>query len=215
MDNPTHIFQDNLFKKAAGFAAFLCVYNIIEGIVSIIFGVSDQSLTLFGFGIDSLVEVASNLGVIYMIRRIRQNPSSDRTKFEKTALKITGYGFFILAVILLAGIIFSLFEEHKPVTTFWGIIISSISIFVMYYVVHSQIKLGRVLNSQPIISDAKCTLVCVYMSIVLLISSFVYETTGFAYADIIGAIGLFYFSIKEGKEALDKSKGKECCDTCH
>jgi divalent metal cation (Fe/Co/Zn/Cd) transporter len=70
---------------------------------------------------------------------------------------------------------------------------------------------GTKLHSEPIISDSNCTKVCVYMSIVLLSSSLIYELTGFAYADVIGAAGLIYFSISEGKEAFEKAKGKNCC----
>lgn len=70
---------------------------------------------------------------------------------------------------------------------------------------------GIKLHSDPIISDANCTKICVYMSLVLLVSSLIYEFTGFAYADVIGASGLIYFSISEGKEAFEKAKGKSCC----
>ena len=70
---------------------------------------------------------------------------------------------------------------------------------------------GIKLDSEPIISDSNCTKVCVYMSIVLLVSSLIYELTGFAYADAIGAAGLIYFSISEGKEAFEKAKGKDGC----
>lgn len=74
-------------------------------------------------------------------------------------------------------------------------------------------RIGKQLNSQPIISDANCTKVCIYMSVVLLVSSLIYEFTGFAYADMIGAAGLIYFSVSEGKEAFEKARGKECsCD---
>ena len=74
-------------------------------------------------------------------------------------------------------------------------------------------SIGRKLHSEPIIADANCTKICVYMSLVLLASSLVYELTGFTYADVIGAAGLVYFSISEGKEAFAKAKGKEdiCC----
>ncbi len=78
----------------------------------------------------------------------------------------------------------------------------------------SQIKTGKALSSSPIIADAKCTMVCIYMSLVLLASSLIYELTGFAYIDAIGAAGLIYFSVIEGKEALEKAKGKECSDCC-
>lgn len=179
--------------------------------MAILFGYKDESLSLFGFGVDSFIEVASNSGVLNMINRIRQFPDSNRTPFEKTALTITGYGFYALSVTLAVGAVLSVIQGHKPHTTFWGIVISCISIGIMYYVARSQIKTGEALQSQAIISDARCTIVCIYMSVVLLLSSFIYEVTGFAYADAIGAVGIIYFSIVEGKEALEKAKGNECC----
>jgi len=206
--------EQQLYVKALRIAQFVVFYNIAEGIISMISGFHDESLTLFGFGIDSFIEVGSNLGVIYMIKRIQKNPVSDRTQFEKTSLQITGYGFYILSVGLLIGAVLSIIENHHPQNTLMGIIISILSIGVMYYVANSQTKTGKALNSQPIISDAQCTMMCVYMSIVLLVSSFIYQATGFGYIDAFGALGLIYFSIKEGKEAIEKSKGNECCSHC-
>jgi divalent metal cation (Fe/Co/Zn/Cd) transporter len=76
-------------------------------------------------------------------------------------------------------------------------------------------NVGEKLGSQPIISDSNCTRICVYMSLVLLGASLIYELTGFAYADIIGTAGLIYFSINEGKEALEKAKNKNAsCEHC-
>ena len=71
-------------------------------------------------------------------------------------------------------------------------------------------NVGKKLNSEPVIADSHCTRVCVYMSLVLLASSLIYELTGFAYADVIGAAGLIYFSVSEGREAFEKAKGREC-----
>jgi divalent metal cation (Fe/Co/Zn/Cd) transporter len=86
----------------------------------------------------------------------------------------------------------------------------------MVWLMNAKKRTGKQLNSQPILSDANCTKVCVYMSIVLLSASLIYELTGFAYADSIGAAGLIYFSVTEGKEAFEKAKGKECCcEDCH
>ena len=79
-------------------------------------------------------------------------------------------------------------------------------------------KVGRELNSMPILADANCTLVCIYMSVVLLIASLVYELTGFGFVDSLGAIGLIYFSYNEGKEAFEKAAGMECScedEECH
>ena len=80
----------------------------------------------------------------------------------------------------------------------------------MIWLMRAKKNVGRKLDSDAVIADANCTKVCVYMSLVLLASSLIYEFTGFAYADAIGAAGLAYFSISEGKEAFEKAKGKEC-----
>jgi divalent metal cation (Fe/Co/Zn/Cd) transporter len=94
-------------------------------------------------------------------------------------------------------------------------VIAVISVAVMVWLMNVKKKTGRLLQSEPILSDANCTKICVYMSLVLLASSLIYEFTGFAYADLIGAAGLIYFSFTEGKEAFEKAKGKECgCDHC-
>jgi divalent metal cation (Fe/Co/Zn/Cd) transporter len=203
--------EAKLYQRAYLFAAFVCVYNVAEGLAAVALGLADESLTLFGFGVDSFIEVASNVGVLYMIKRIRQNPGTNRTEFESTALKITGYGFYLLSATLAIGIVLSLYNGRQPHDTLWGIVISCISILVMYYVATQQIKTGTALQSQAIISDAKCTMICIYMSVVLLLSSFIYKYTGFAYADAIGATGIIYFSVMEGKEALEKARGGACC----
>jgi divalent metal cation (Fe/Co/Zn/Cd) transporter len=202
--------EQKLYTRAYLLSMFTIFYNILEGVVSMVLGYADETLTLFGFGADSFIEVMSGIGIAMMITRIRQNPESPRSTFEITALKITGSAFYILAVGLLAGIVFNIVSQNKPRTTLWGVIISLVSIAVMYWLMSAKKRTGRKLNSEPVIADANCTKICVYMSLVLLVSSLVYELTGFAYADSIGAAGLAYFSLSEGKEAFEKAKGKEC-----
>jgi divalent metal cation (Fe/Co/Zn/Cd) transporter len=200
--------QVKLYKRAWHLSLFTIYYNIVEGIVSIIMGYHDETLTLFGFGIDSFIEVMSGIGIAVMILNIRQNSNVSKRKFEIKALKITGTAFYLLSAGLLTGIILNILRQHKPETTFWGIVISLISIVVMTWLMIAKTRVGKGLNSEPIISDAICTRICIYMSFVLLISSLLYELTGFTYADVIGASGLIYFSISEGKEAFEKAKGK-------
>ena len=205
--------EEKLYRKALLLSLFTIFYNIVEGIVSMFFGYQDETLALFGFGVDSFIEVLSGVGIFMMILRIRKNQTMEKNKFEQTALKITGTAFYLLAVGLLVGSVINIITQHKPETTRWGIIISILSILIMFWLMQSKRKVGRELDSEPIIADANCTKVCIYMSVVLLLSSLIYEITGFAYADVIGSIGLIYFSISEGKEAFEKSQGKECsCD---
>jgi divalent metal cation (Fe/Co/Zn/Cd) transporter len=204
-------YSTSLYKNAYHLSLFTIFYNIAEGLISMILGFKDETLTLFGFGVDSFIEVMSGIGIALMILRIEQNPASSKNEFEIKALKITGTAFYIFSIGLFVGIIINIIYHHKPETTLWGIIISIISIMVMVWLMKAKKGVGIKLDSEPIISDSNCTKVCVYMSIVLLVSSLIYELTGFPYADAIGAAGLIYFSISEGKEALEKAKGKDCC----
>jgi divalent metal cation (Fe/Co/Zn/Cd) transporter len=145
-----------------------------------------------------------------MVIRIRSNPESSRSSFERTALRITGAGFYLLTLGLITGASLNVIKGHKPETTLWGVVIAVVSLIVMFWLYRSKIKYGKKLNAEPVIADGRCTLVCIYMSIVLLVSSIVYELTGFGWVDTIGALGLAWFSFNEGREAFEKASGKAC-----
>ena len=205
------------WRYALWLAVLTIVYNIAEGLVSIYFGVQDEALTLFGFGIDSFIEVMSGIGILAMVIRIRKDTEAPRSQFERTALRITGTSFYILAAGLGATAIYNVIAGQKPETTLPGLIISVISIALMGLLVAGKRKVGRALGSSPILADANCTMVCIYMSIVLLISSLIYQLTGFGFVDSLGALGLIYFSINEGKEAFEKaaSLSDDSCNCEH
>lgn len=190
-------------------AIFTILYNFAEGLISVFFGISDETLTLFGFGVDSFIEVMSGIGILAMVLRIRQNPETPRSHFERTALRVTGTSFYLLAAGLGITSIYNLFIAHKPETTLPGLMISLLSIAIMWLLVMGKRKVGRTLNSSPILADANCTMVCVYMSVVLLASSLIYKLTGFGFVDAIGALGLIYFSYSEGKESFEKAVSME------
>lgn len=213
MTSFTQSAANRYWSFALWLAFFTIFYNLLEGLISIFFGISDEALTLFGFGVDSFIEVMSGIGILAMVLRIRQNPETPRSQFEKTALRVTGTSFYLLAAGLGLTAIYNLFTGHKPETTLPGLIISVISIAVMWALVLGKRKVGNTLNSSPILADANCTMVCIYMSLVLLASSLIYEVTGFGFVDSIGALGLIYFSYNEGKESFEKAARMEIsCD---
>jgi len=197
---------------ATWLAVFTITYNLVEGLVSVWFGAEAETITLFGFGIDSFIEVLSGVGILIMILRIQQNPDEPRTRFEQAALRITGAAFYLLAAGLGFSAAVNLMTDHKPETSLPGIIISVVSILVMWALVAAKRRVGRKLHSSPILADANCTLVCIYMSVVLLAASLIYQLTGFGFIDSLGAVGLIYFSIHEGREAFEKaaSLSDEC-----
>ena len=186
-------------------------YNLIEGVVSTYFGMEDETLALFGFGVDSFVEVISGIGIAHMIYRMQQSPDVEKDRFEKQALRITGFSFYLLATGITASSVLTIWAGSEPETTRVGIIVSAVSIVTMYALVHYKLKAGKLLNSSPIISDANCTKTCLYLSLLLLLSSGLYELFRIPYVDAVGALGIAWFALKEGREAFDKAKGKDCC----
>lgn len=208
------------FRKRLNYAFILSIitiaYNTVEGVVSTIFGASDETLALFGFGLDSFVEVLSGLGIAHMIHRMRHMEINERDKFEITALRITGTAFYILVVGLVAGSGIAIVNQSEPQTTVAGIIISVLSILTMYFLYREKIKVGKQLNSQPIISDANCTKTCFYLSFILLASSGIYEIWKIPYVDALGSLGIAWYAWKEGKEAFEDAKNKSlsCSNDC-
>lgn len=209
--------QAYFYKWGTALSLITIFYNIVEGVVSVLFGLQDETIALFGFGLDSFVEVMSGIGIWHMIRRMRVNSTSNHDRFEQTALKITGTAFYILTAGLVLSAAITLLKGHKPETTLWGIIIASVSILFMWLLIHYKVKIGRQFNSQALLADANCSRVCVYLSLVLLVSSAGYEITGIGGFDSIGAFGIAFFSFREGREAFEKAKGKACgcIDKCN
>jgi divalent metal cation (Fe/Co/Zn/Cd) transporter len=208
--------MEKLFATALLLARITVFYNIAEGAVSVFFGAADETLSLFGFGVDSFVEVISGIGIWHMLARMMRHPDTSTDAFERTALRVTGTAFYFLAAGLIATAAVNLYTGLRPETTFWGIVISLISIVTMWLLIHFKLKVGRALHSDAIIADANCTKTCLYLSFVLLISSLGYELTGIGWFDSLGAVAIAVFSFKEGRESFEKAKGKSCsCQNCN
>lgn len=205
----------NLYARANYLALFTIIYNLVEGFAAVWMGAADETLSLFGFGVDSFIEVISSVGVWHMLRRIKANDGEARDEFEQRALRITGFAFYILSVglFLTAGI--NLYQGHKPETTLWGVVISLISISFMWYLIHQKTKIGTALRSPAILADAACSRACVYMSVVLMISSVGYELCGVGSLDSIGAILISWLTFKEGRESFAKARGMVCSCPCN
>jgi len=208
-----------LLKIAFLLSILTIVYNIAEGIISIYFGIDDEALSLLGFGTDSFVEVISGIGIAHMLIRMRYSKVNQRDKFERQALRITGFGFYILTLGILAGVIYNMIIGSKPETTLPGIIIATISILTMYFLMRYKLKIGKELNSDAIIADANCTKSCLYLSIVLLVSSGLYAIFQIGYIDSIGSLAIAWFTFKEGLESFEKAKSNKlscgCNGDCH
>ncbi len=187
-------------------------YNIIEAIVSIWFGFNDDTLALLGFGVDSLVEVISGAGIVHATLRMRKSPIESRDHFERQALRITGWAFYLLAAGMIFGALLNLYQGSHPATTVPGIVVSLVSIATMWWLMSAKMKAGHALHSEAIIADANCTKTCLLLSVVLLAGSVLYELFHIGLVDAAGSLGIAWFAWREGKESLDKARtGKPGC----
>ena len=203
-----------LYDRAGFLAIYTIFYNIVEGVVSVWFGATDETLSLFGFGVDSFVEVISGIGIWHMIRRIRSNSGEASDSFERQALRITAWAFFILAGGLAISALISLRQQHSPESTSWGVIISLASISFMWLLIRWKTSVGTALGSAAILADAACSRMCLYLSLALLIASGGFAITGIGGFDAVGAMLIAILSFKEGKESLEKAKGISCGCGC-
>lgn len=206
--------KQKLLHKALLLAWFTVIYNIIEGLVSVAFGVSDDSLSLLGFGVDSFVEVISGVGIVHMLYRSRKADIEKRDSFERQALRVTGTAFYLLTAGLVIGAVINVVGQHYPETTVVGVIVSVVSLLVMFFLYKVKLRTGRELKSDAIIADANCTKTCFYLSFILLGTSLLYEVLHIGWFDVLGSLGIAWFAFKEGKEAFEKARSEKMSCSC-
>jgi len=190
-----------LSRRIRFLVLFTISYNVIEAAVSLIAGNIAGSSALIGFGLDSVIEVTSALAVAW------QFSGSDPEKREKIALKIIAVSFFGLAAFVSYDAISSLIKHEVPEASMVGIIVALLSILIMPTVSFIQRKTGEELGSHSAIADSKQTLLCTYMSGVLLVGLIANSALGWWWADPIAALIIAALAVREGIEAW---KGDNC-----
>jgi hypothetical protein len=215
----TPAVERRLLRGALVLSVITVLYNVLEGLISAWFGYQDETLALFGFGVDSFVEVISGLGVMHLLLRLlrmKGGSVSRHDRFERQALRVTGFSFILLGSGLLAGAVIMLIYGRAPVTTVAGLIVSSVSILTMWALMSAKQRVGERLGSAPIIADARCTRTCFYLSFILLASSILYALFRVPYVDAAGSLGIAWFAFREGREAFAKARSESltCGDGC-
>ena len=203
----------HLYRRAGLLACITIGYNLVEGLVSVWLGLGDETFALFGFGLDSFVEVISGVGIWHMVRRQRATSGTEPDRFERRALRITGGAFYLLAGGLAATAMINIIQGNRPTSTFWGVVVALVSIISMLLLIRAKVRVGTALASPAMLADAACTRACLYLSVVLLAASAGYELTGIGWFDALGTLGIAGFAVKEGREAFGKARGLSCSCT--
>ncbi|AKD99953.1 membrane protein [Rhodococcus erythropolis] len=191
-----------LSRRIRIFLAITISYNVVEAIIALAEGTRVSSAALFGFGLDSVIEVSSAAAVAW------QFSAPDPTSREKTALRVIAFSFFGLAAYVSFDAIRSLFGLGEAQHTSVGIVLAAVSLAIMPALSYAQRRAGRELGSLSAVADSKQTLLCTYLSAVLLVGLLLNSVLGWSWADPIAALVIAVIAVKEGINAW---KGDPCC----
>lgn len=180
-------------------------YNIVEAVVAITEGSRVSSTALIGFGLDSVIEVSSAAAVAW------QFSSSDPESREKAALRIIALSFFGLAAYVSVDAIAALSGDGRAEHSAVGIVLAAVSLMLMPALSYAQRRAGRELGSRSAVADSKQTLLCTYLSAVLLVGLVLNSLFGWFWADPIAGLVIAGVALKEGRDAW---RGDACCAHC-
>jgi divalent metal cation (Fe/Co/Zn/Cd) transporter len=188
--------------RAQWLAGASVTYNLIEAVVAITAGLVAGSVALVGFGLDSVVEVSSGLIILWQFRH--RLPETR----ERHALRLLAFSFFGLAAYVTFESTRSLISGNDPDPSPVGIGLAVASLIVMPFLSWAQRRTGKALGSNAVVADSTQTLLCTYLSAVLLIGLVLNATLGWGWADPLAGLVIAAVAVREG---LDAWRGKGCC----
>lgn len=191
-----------LGRRAQWLAAASVGYNLVEAVIAIAAGLVAGSVALVGFGLDSIVEVSSGLIILWQFRH--KLPESR----ERQALRLMAISFFTLAAYVSFESVRALIGGHHPESSSVGIGLAVASLIIMPFLSWAQRRTGRALGSNAVIADSTQTLLCTYLSAVLLAGLILNATLGWSWADPVAGLVIAAVAVKEGREAW---RGEGCC----
>ena len=191
-----------LARRIRLLVAATITYNVIEAAIALWAGRAASSTALIGFGLDSIIEVSSAAAVAW------QFSGRDPEAREKVALRVIACSFFALAAYVTVEATRSLAGAGEAEHSTVGLVLAAVSLLVMPGLSYAQRRTGRELGSRSAVADSKQTLLCTYLSAVLLVGLAVNSLFGWSWADPIAALVIAAVALKEGREAW---KGDRCC----
>jgi divalent metal cation (Fe/Co/Zn/Cd) transporter len=199
---PTAAERARLGRRAQLLAGASVTYNVIEAVIAIAAGVVAGSVALVGFGLDSVVEVSSGLIILWQFRH--RLPETR----ERQALRLMAFSFFALAAYVTVESVRALFIGGEPDASPVGIGLAAASLVIMPFLSWAQRRTGKALGSNAVVADSTQTLLCTYLSAVLLVGLVLNATLGWSWADPVAGLVIAAVAVREGVEAW---RGEGCC----
>ncbi|MET7638144.1 cation transporter [Streptomyces sp. NPDC005438] len=197
--------RDVLTRRVRLFVAATITYNVIEAVVALTAGAMASSTALIGFGLDSIIEVSSAAAVAW---QFSARDHAVRDSRERVALRVIAFSFFALAAYVTVDAGRALLGTGGADRSTPGIVLAALSLAVMPFLSAAQRRAGRELGSASAVADSRQTLLCTYLSAVLLAGLVLNATLGWSWADPIAALVIAAVAVKEGRDAW---KGDGCC----
>lgn len=194
-----------LTRRIRVLVACTIAYNIVEAGVALTAGVAASSSALLGFGLDSVIEVSSAAAVAW---QFSARDHDRREARERVALRVTACSFFALAVFVAVDSLRSLTGHASPEHSTVGIVLAALSLLVMPVLSTVQRRAGRQLESASAVADSRQTLLCTYLSAVLLVGLLANSLFGWSWADPVAGFVIAAVAVKEGRDAW---RGEGCC----
>ncbi|MET9445505.1 cation transporter, partial [Streptomyces sp. NPDC006610] len=194
---PSPARRDALTRRIRLLVAATIAYNVVEAVVAITAGTIASSTALIGFGLDSVVEVSSAAAVAWQFSAADHALREAR---ERTTLRIIAVSFFVLAAYVTVDAARALTGAGEAERSVPGIVLAALSVAVMPFLSAAQRRAGRELGSASAVADSRQTLLCTYLSAVLLVGLVLNATLGWAWADPIAALVIAAIAVKEGRD---------------
>lgn len=184
-----------LHRRVRLIVAFTIIWNVVEAVVALASGVAASSAALIGFGLDSVIEVASAVAVAWQFTR------RDPERWERVTVRAIALSFFALAAYVTVDAVLGLVGVREPGQSPWGIGIAVASLLVMPALAWVEYRTGRELGSRSVQADAKQLVLCSYLSATVLIGLLANSLFGWQWADSVAALVVAVLAVREGVEA--------------
>jgi divalent metal cation (Fe/Co/Zn/Cd) transporter len=188
------------------------LWMTIEAAVAITVGLATRSVSLQGFGLDSIVELIAGGILLWRLLVEQRGGSLDRIEgAERTASWVTAISLFALAVYIVGDSAFSFLAGTRPESSWWGVGLAVAAAIVMPLLWQGKLRVAKRIGSAALKADAACSVTCAYMSLTLLVGLLLNQLFGWWWADPLAALALVYFLVQEGREALYEARTGETC----
>jgi divalent metal cation (Fe/Co/Zn/Cd) transporter len=200
--------RDALLRRALGLEVLTVGWNVVEGLVAVAAASAAGSVALLGFGLDSFVECASGIVLLWRLTAERRGLDGEAVeRIDRRARRLVGGSLFLLAAYVAADAALSLWSRERPEPSTVGIALTSVSVVAMVWLARAKRRAAAALESRALEADAFQTTACFWLSIVTLGGIALNAALGWWWADPVAALAMTWFIGREGVEAW---RGEAC-----